>query len=69
MAIWAIGLIWLQEVAESLKKVELKRSEPLYSLPEVVVRFYLTHILIAIIAFLRDTLMWPVWPDPFSIFS
>ena len=53
MAICAIGLIWLQEV---LKKVELKHSEPLHSLPEVTVRFYLAHVLIA---FLWDMLMKP----------
>ena len=55
MAICAIGLIWLQEVAESLKKDKLKHSEPLRSSPEVAVRFYLTHTLIAIIAFLWVT--------------
>ena len=69
MAICAIGLIWLQEVAETLKKVKLKRSEPLHSLLEVVIRFYLAHVLIAIIAFLWDVLMQPFWPDPFLIFS
>ena len=69
MAICAIGLIWLQEVAETLEKVELKHSEPLHPLPEGEVSFYLTHILIAIIAFLWDALMRPFWPHPFSIFS
>ena len=59
MATCAIGLIWLQKVAETLKKVELKRPEPLRSSPEVAVRFYLMHILIAIIAFLWDALMRP----------
>ena len=59
MAICAIGL---QE------KVEVKHSEPLSSLPEVAVIFYLTHILTAIIAFLWDALMRPFWPDPISIF-
>ena len=68
MVICAIGLIWLQDVAETLDKVKLKHSEPLHSLPEVAVRFYLTHTLIAIIAFLWDALMRPVWPDHF-IFS
>ena len=69
MVICAKGLIWLQEVAETWKKVKLKCSEPLRSLLEVVVRFFLTHILIAIIVFLWDALMRPFWPDPFSIFS
>ena len=51
------------------RKVELKRSEPLRSSPEVAIKFYLTYILITIITFLWDTLMQPFWPDPFLSFS
>ena len=52
-------LNWLQQVAETLKakRVDQKHSEVLLAYPKVAVRFYLTHILIAIIAFLWDALV------------
>ena len=68
MAICAKGLIWLQEVAETLEKLEVKRSE---HPPLITGSGGLTHILhvVAPIAFLWDALMRLFWPDPFSIFS
>ena len=52
-----IGAKGLQEVAETLEKFKLKHFGPLRSSPEMAVRFYLMHILTAIIAFLWDALM------------
>ena len=40
-------------------KIELKRSEVLLAYLEVAVRFFLTYLLIAIIAFLWDALVQP----------
>ena len=51
------------------KRVELKRSEALLAYPEVAIRFYLMHILIAIIAFLWDASCNPFDQTLFSIFS